>query len=200
MAFFGGKLLAEFWYKGPRKSLMRVAICLAFAYAALFPIQLDLLFIGESRYAAERWIQEHFEQGDLIETFAPHPLLKYYPRFPSWVKVRSSKIEAGTYWEPLVTRADMVGIPNLYTGREAPDYIVLSGLLYGQAMDDEMKGTEQGQVLSDLFQGRTDYALVATFKTPTIVPIDLTINPRIDIFKRTNKVGAVRALDFRHSE
>ena len=62
---------------------MRAAICLIFAYAALFPIQLDLLFMGESRYAAERWIQEHFEQGALVETFAPHILLKYYPRFPS---------------------------------------------------------------------------------------------------------------------
>jgi hypothetical protein len=189
MAFFGGKLLAELWYKAPWKSLMRAAICLVFAYAALFPIQLDLLFMGESRYAAERWIQEHFEQGALVETFAPHILLKYYPRFPSWVKVRSSKIEAGTQWEPQVIKADEVNLPNLYTGREDPDYIVLSGLLLEKFMDDKLKDTDQGRVLSALFQGRTHYTLVATFKTHTIVPIgmDLPVNPRIDIFERTKK-------------
>jgi hypothetical protein len=186
-AFFGGKLLAELWYKAPYKSLMRAAICLVFAYAALFPIQLDLLLIKDPRYAAERWMQAHFEEGALVETFAPHPLLKFYPRFPSWVKVRSSKIEAGTQWEPLVTKPDEVGLPNVYRGREDPDYIVLSGLLFEPPVDDKLKNTDQGRVLSAFFQGHTPYTLVTTFQTQTIVPIDLLINPNIYIFEKTQK-------------
>jgi 4-amino-4-deoxy-L-arabinose transferase-like glycosyltransferase len=190
IAFFGGKLLAEVWYKAPWKNLTRAAICLTFAYAAVFPVQMDFLLIRESRYAAEQWLQKHFAKGALVETFTPYSLLKYYPRFPSWVKVRSSKLEAGTQWEPLELRADSVRLPNLYTGREAPDYIVLSGLWYERFMNDDMGNTDGRRVLSDLLQGHTDYTLVATFQTPTVVPIDLSINPRIDIFVRTTKASA----------
>jgi 4-amino-4-deoxy-L-arabinose transferase-like glycosyltransferase len=189
IAFFGGKLLAELWYKSPWKSLTRAAICLAFTYAAVFTIQLDLLLMADPRYAAEQWIQEHFEQGALVETFVPYTLHSYYPRFPSWVKVRSSKLEAGTQWEPLGSKANKAHLPNLYTGREAPDYIVLSGLWYKRFMRDNMVDTDAGRVLSELFHGHTDYTLVATFQTPTVVPIDLIINPRIDIFAKVKKAG-----------
>ena len=185
LAFFGGKLLADIWDKAQWKHLSRAAIALAFAYAVIFPVQLDLLLMGESRYAAEQWIEEHFEAGALVETFAPHQLLKYYPRFPPSVKVRSSRIEGGMQWEPLETKGDMTSLPNLHSGSEAPDYIVLSELWYERFIDTEAEGTDGGRVLSDLFQSRTPYTLVASFKTRTLVPIDLSINPRIDIFART---------------
>jgi hypothetical protein len=41
--------------------------------------------------------------------------------------------------------------------------------------------------IRDLFHGRLGYTLAATFETPTIVPILLSINPRIDIFVKTEK-------------
>jgi 4-amino-4-deoxy-L-arabinose transferase-like glycosyltransferase len=189
IAFFGGRLLADVWDKAPWKTLTRAAICLAFAYAAVFPIQLDLLLIGESRYAAEQWMQEHFKKGALVETFTPDPLLKYHPRFPSWVKVRSSKLEAGTRWEPLESKKDSVRLPNMYTGREAPDYIVLSELWYARFLQDDMADTHGRRVLNELFQGYTEYTLVATFQTPTVVKIDLSINPRIDIFARREQAA-----------
>ena len=161
--------------------LRRGAICLAFAYAGLFPLQLDLLFMGgESRYAAEQWMQEHFKKEAIVETFAAHHhhLGWYYPRFPDWVRVRSSKLEAGTQWIPYKAPPDRRRFPNLYEGREAPDYIVLKFF-------DEEANVDQKPVLAALFHGRLGYSLVATFKTLTIVPVNLTMNPRIYIFERT---------------
>jgi 4-amino-4-deoxy-L-arabinose transferase-like glycosyltransferase len=192
IAFFGGKLLAEVWDGTQRKSLARAAICLAFVYAAIFPIQLNLLFLGESRYAAERWMHEHFEKGALVETFTPYPLLKYHPRFPSWVKVRSSKMQSGTLWEPLESGADATRVPNVYTGREPADFIVLSEFWYKRFLGGRMASNDAKRVLSDLFNGRTEYALVATFHVETIVPINLTINPRIHVFARSKVENIVR--------
>ena len=184
LAFFGGKLLADIWHSGPWEKLRRGAICLAFIYGGLFPAQLDLLLMGrESRYAAEQWIQQHFRKDAIVETFAAQNVrLGWdYPRFPHWIKVRRSKLEAGTQWIPYETPPDEVRFPNLYSGREAPDYIVLSELS-GRVPRD----SEEEKILTALYQSRMGYALVATFKAPTIVPIRLLpVNPRIDIFERT---------------
>jgi hypothetical protein len=153
---------------------------------------LDLLLIKDPRYAAEQWLQENLREGALIETFAPSDsFFKHYPRFPSWVKVRSSKLEAGTRWEVRETRPDRKVLPNLYEGREPPDYVVLSKYSYGRLLTPEAENTDQARVLKDLFQGRTEYALMATFETPTLVPIDgLPINSRIDVFVRSNQSAA----------
>jgi len=200
MTFFGGKVLAELWHHAPWKSLTRAAICLAFAYAAIFPLQLDFLFIKESRYAAEQWMQEHFEDEAIVETFDGTNAHNYNPRFPAWVKVRTSKLEAGTRWEPQPRRADRVRLPNLYTGREAPDYIVLSSFWYERFLDARAPDSGQRRVLKELCQGTLGYTLVATFKTPTLVAMgDLQINPRIVIFERAKK-RSVNAASWRDLE
>ncbi len=181
MAFFGGKVLADMWARAPLKALVRTAICLLFAYAAFFPIQLNVLLIKDSRYAAAEWMEKHFSEGDIVETFAPHS--KYYPRFPSWVKVRLSKLEAGAKWETRPIKK--VRIPNLYTGNEPPDYIVLSEFWYRRFLTAEYDGSDHVRVLDDLFQGRMGYTQVATFKSPEVVEIDeLAVNPQILIFTR----------------
>jgi hypothetical protein len=101
------------------------------------------------------------------------------------VKVRSSKIEAGTDWEVRKIRADRKTLPNLYTGRENPDYIILTKYWYSRFMTPAAENTEQARVLTDFFEGRTEYTLVASFETPTFVPVNgLPINSRIDIFAK----------------
>ncbi len=186
LAFFGGKLMAVLWRHPRWHRTIRPVICLVFAYAALFPLQLDWLFLRESRFAAEQWMQTHMRPGAIVETFAFDRHLRWYcPRFPSWVKVRGSKIEAGTQWEPYDMRPDKVRLPNRYFGREAPDYIVLYDFADQELL---LKATarvrEEKQQRNDLIM-RLDYTLVATFKTPVVVPIRLLpINPRIRIFAR----------------
>lgn len=180
LAFFGGKVLADIWHRAPLKGLVRTAICLLFAYAAFFPIHLNILFMKDSRYAAAEWMEQHFSEGDIVETFTPYVNRKYYPRFPAWVKVRSSKLEAGTQWEARAIKK--VRVPNLYTGDEPPDYIVLSEFWYKRFLPLEQADSDAARVLKDLFEGRMGYKQVAAFKSLEIVPIEVAINPRILIF------------------
>lgn len=185
LAFFGGKLLADLWH-GPRwRPAVRTAICLALAYAALFPIQLDVLFLRDSRYGAERWLEAQVPAGAVVETFAPHSLHNYYPRFPARVKVRSSWLAAGTRWDARTPRPDRVQLPNLYTGKEPAHTIVLSHLWYARFLEPDMRDTPEARVLRDLFSGDLGYERVAAFETSTLVPVrHLPLNPRILVFER----------------
>jgi 4-amino-4-deoxy-L-arabinose transferase-like glycosyltransferase len=190
MAFFGGKLISEIWQQGPWQRLQRVAVCLAFGYAALVVIQLDVLLINDPRYAAEQWLRENVREGAVIETFAPNDsFLKHYPRFSQSLKVRSSRLSAGTQWEVPERVPEKKILPNSYEGREAPDYVILSKHWYSRFLTAEAEDTPQARVLNDLFRSRTEYGLVATFETPTFVPVNgLPINPRIDIFAKSNEI------------
>jgi 4-amino-4-deoxy-L-arabinose transferase-like glycosyltransferase len=190
MAFFGGKVISDIWQQGRWQTLRRVAVCLAFGYAALVVIQLDVLLINDPRYAAEQWLRENIREGAVIETFAPNEsFLKHYPRFPLSVKVRSSRLSAGTQWEVPEKAPEKKIFPNSYAGREDPDYVILSKHWYGRFLAAEAGDTPQARVLNDLFRSRTEYALVATFETPTFVPANgLPINPRIDIFAKSKEM------------
>jgi 4-amino-4-deoxy-L-arabinose transferase-like glycosyltransferase len=184
MSFFGGNLAARVWQCGPWQTLRRGVVCCVFIYAALFAIQLDILFLKDPRYAAERWLKDHLKAGDIIETFAPSvSFLKHSPRFPPEVNVRMSRLEAGTQWEVEEIRPDQKMLPNLYSGREDADYIVLSKYWYRRLLVPTAMNSTEARVIADFFQGRTDYTLVATFQTPIFMPIfELSINERIDIF------------------
>jgi dolichyl-phosphate-mannose-protein mannosyltransferase len=181
LTFFGGQLLAEIWYTGGWLKVRRLAVCVLLVYAALFPIQLDLLLMGgESRYAAEAWMEKNFRKSSIVETFATshYHLAWFYPRFPSHVKLRVSERVTGSEWISQKLPANRVRFPNLYDGTEAPDYIVLKFL--PRAFDRQQEG-----VLSELYRGDLGYKLVASFNTQTFVSIEgLTINPRVDIFEK----------------
>ena len=75
-------------------------------------------------------------------------------------------------------------------------YLLLSGGLqvpskiFPYGLTDPLSAPRQKAsvpLFTDIFQGRLGYVLVATFNTPTIVPISVNINPRIDIFAKTEK-------------
>jgi 4-amino-4-deoxy-L-arabinose transferase-like glycosyltransferase len=181
LAFFGGRILAELWQRAPLVKMWRVAVCLIFAYAALFPLQMDLLLMsGDSRYSAERWMKEHFKSGAIVETFAASHLHLgwYYPRFPAHVKVRRSKRETGSQWISHETSPDKVRFPNLYFGTEAPEYIVLK-FFPGEVI------LQKDGIFKELYAGNLGYKLAASFDRATFVPIQgIGVNPRIDIFAK----------------
>jgi hypothetical protein len=186
LSFFGGKLLANLWdsRRTVWRRFARAAIAAAFAYAAVFAVQVDYLMVHDSRYAAERWLAEHARPGAIIETWTPPTLYNYYPRFPSWVKVRGSRLEAGTAWDTRVPSRERVQMPNLYAGEGDPDYIVLSEIWYYRFVEDPE--TREAEVLRELFRGDLGFRAVANFYTAPLVPIrDLFMNPRILIFEKT---------------
>ena len=186
IGFFGGKLLSVVWYTRSWRILRQVAVCTILLYEGLFVIQLDTLFLTESRYKAEQYIRTHFAEGALVETFAPHQFHKFYPRFPLSLKVRGSRLAAGTQWEVMTTTPDRIFLPNLYQKQEVPDYIVLSDTWYGRFLTHK-DGSEEGRFLRELFEGQAGYKLIESFKTPTILPNHFKpnyfkLNPTIVIF------------------
>ena len=75
------------------------------------------------------------------------------------------------------------GVTQYVLRQENPDYVVLSKFLYSHFLIPTATNMAEARVIADFFQGRTDYTLVATFETPTFVPIDdFPINQRIAIF------------------
>ncbi len=180
LIFFGGKLLADLWSQENRRAMLRPMVALTFAWAAIAAFQVDILFLRDSRYAAEAWIQREIPKGAIVETFAPSylHLYWYYPRFPLEVKVRNGNIESGLQWEALPIRPDKKRLPNLYMGNEAPDFVVL------KTLDTEVLKPEMQALYDTFFEERAGYTHVATFQTKTWVPIHLPMNPRIDIFAR----------------
>jgi hypothetical protein len=190
LSFFGGKLLADLWQARPWRMVTRPAIAAAFAYATIFPLQLDLLFLEESRHDAERWLEQHVRAGDIIETFAPPWALgAYYPRFPARVRVRAGRLAEGTRW--IAIRDEALDPPNAYFGTEPPDYIVLSDWWY-LSFEGSAQHPAEARVLEELFDGRLGYTLVANFKKhERVFLLHLPINPRILVFQQA-ELTAVR--------
>jgi hypothetical protein len=103
--------------------------------------------------------------------------------------VQSSNLASGARWEP--RQLDQVRVPNLAKGGEIPDYIVVSEE-YAKVVPSQAE--PERRVLRELCQGHLGYDLVASFKTPTFVPIrHLPINPRILIFDRGNSHSGQRS-------
>ena len=186
LAIPAGKLLDDVWVK-MRWPAARLAVVVAFLPPAALCIQLDVLFLRDSRYAAERWLEERTREGDTVETFAPpSETATYYPRFPERVEVRRSRLAAATTWAARTGRRDP---PDADTGTDLPDYIVLSEFRYGQVERGDPADPDS-RALKALFGGRLGYALAAEFKTVPFIPLrDLLLNPRILIFRRTSNEG-----------
>lgn len=183
LAIPAGKLLDDVWVKA-RWPAARLGFVVVFLPAAILCIQLDALFLRDSRYAAERWLEARAREGDTVETFAPpSETATYYPRFPKGVEVRRSRLAAGAAWAARPERPDL---PNAGTGTDPPDYIVLSEFWYRQFERGDPADPDT-RALKALFRGQLGYALAAEFKTVPFVPLrDLLLNPRILIFRRTS--------------
>lgn len=192
MSFFGGKVLADLWSgdvgrNAPRTAIAaaaRAVIVAAFLYAAAIAVQLDVLLLKDPRYAAERWLERNTEPGAIVETLAlPYAVETWYPRFPAHVRVRSSRLAEGTRWAPN-PESDRLDLPNVYFGREAPDYIVLSEPWYRRFLKGRARS--ETRVLRELFGGRLGYVEVADFKTPALMDFRQFVNPRVLIFKKSD--------------
>lgn len=83
--------------------------------------------------------------------------------------------------------SSQVRFPNLDFGHEAPDFIIVGENKSDDiTLRDQAIRTNRDRIIHNLFDGRLGYTLVATFKTPTMVPIrSLPVNPSLYIFERT---------------
>jgi hypothetical protein len=150
----------------------------AFAYTLLYSATVDVLMISDSRYAAERWMQEHVRRTDLVGVSG---LREYLPRFGD------------------LHLEDITSLEELR--QEHPEYVVLNAD-YARAVPRE---TAWGQMIAGLQGGALGYRRVGLFRHPspwpwlpsghpdligarqeTVVFSTLrNINPTIEIFQRT---------------
>lgn len=82
LSFFGGQFLASIVKAPARFSILsRAAVAAVFIYSGLYAFSLDLLMVKDSRYAAEKWIQENIPADSFIGLGV---LPVYGPRIPGF--------------------------------------------------------------------------------------------------------------------
>jgi hypothetical protein len=136
--------------EGPRRALVKIAICATIAYAVARVAALDALMIRDSRYGAEAWLRQNVAPGSMVAA-AGRDL--YLPRH---VMVAHDTIRARI--------ADL--------GASHPDYVVLNA---GYALREP--GSNDARFYQALREGREGYTLRAAFRTS--IPFSpLALEPR----------------------
>jgi hypothetical protein len=157
-----------------------------FLYSLLYAGTVDVLMIGDSRYAVERWMNAHIGHDELVGTSG---LQEYLPRLDDF------------------RREDISTVAQLQ--QERPAYVVLNAD-YARAVPPE---TGWGILIAGLKDGMLGYRLVGRFRRgspwpwlpgghpdlvgtrqETVVFSTLrNINPTIEIFRRDSPAKAVTA-------
>ena len=82
LALFAGLALDRFLIAGGRWMAWRtIAVATTFAYTLLYSATVDVLMIGDSRYAVERWLTGHVARTDLVGSCFD---LAYLPNFDDY--------------------------------------------------------------------------------------------------------------------
>lgn len=150
------------------KLISTTGIFLILAHSLVYGFSLDLLLTRDSRYSAEKWMQENIPQGAVVAAHGPSYGL---PRFPAGMEVRRIQSEKGISGD----------LGSLDAG-----YLVLDMSLPGRLK----QRSKIYQLLHEM-----GYLPMASFKSETpIFGADLfhAVNPEIVIFENTHRVEAKR--------
>jgi hypothetical protein len=177
LALFAGLALDVFLAsKGPGRNWRLAAVIGVFAYTVLYAGTVDVLMIGDSRYAVEQWARLHIGPGDLVGVTGLSELL---PRLDDF-----RRVDVGTVAE---------------LQRERPLYFVLNAD-YSRAVPPD---SQWGQLIAGLQDSTLGYRLLARFRRSSpwpwlagahpdlvgprhetvVVSVLRDINPTIEIFR-----------------
>jgi hypothetical protein len=177
LALFAGLALDVFLASSGRGRNWRLtAVMVVFAYTVLYAGTVDVLMIGDSRYAVERWARTHVGPDDLVGVTGLSELL---PRLDDF-----KRVDIGT----------IVGLQ-----RERPLYFVLNAD-YARAVPAD---SQWGQLIAGLQDSTLGYRLLARFRRSSpwpwlagahpdlvgprhetvVVSVLRDINPTIEIFR-----------------
>jgi hypothetical protein len=176
LSLFGGLAFDRFLTAGGRAA-RGAAVILVFAYTLLYAGTVDVLMLGDSRYAVEDWVNAHVGRENLVGVTG---LPEYLPRLDS-----VSSVDVGTVED---------------LERERPLYFVLNAD-YARAVPPDRAW---GQLIAGLQQATLGYRLVGRFRRISPWPWlpgahpDLVgtrqetqvfstlrnINPTIEVFRR----------------
>jgi hypothetical protein len=191
LALFGGLAVDVFLSSRTRGRAWRFAgVAGLFMYSLLYAGTVDVLMIGDSRYAVERWMTTHISRDELVGASG---LQEYLPRLSAF------------RWEDISNIAELQ--------QERPAYVVLNAD-YARAVPPE---TGWGILIAGLHDGTLGYRLVGRFRRESPWPWlpgahpDLVgarqetvvfstlrnINPTIEIFRRDTSAARVIAASLR---
>jgi len=191
LALFGGLAVDVFLSSRTRGRAWRFAgVVGLFMYSLLYAGTVDVLMIGDSRYAVERWMTTHISRDELVGASG---LQEYLPRLSAF------------RWEDISNIAELQ--------QERPAYVVLNAD-YARAVPPE---TGWGILIAGLHDGTLGYRLVGRFRRESPWPWlpgahpDLVgarqetvvfstlrnINPTIEIFRRDTSAARVIAASLR---
>ena len=144
LAIFGGYTLDRLLsLPAPSRRWATAALGAAFLYTLLYAGTVDVLMIGDSRYAAERWMRARVSRNDIVGVSG---LREYLPRL------------GDLHLEDITTIDEL--------RQEHPEYMVLN-TDYASAVPEE---TAWGQMIAGLEHEGLGYRRVATFRRPSPWP------------------------------
>lgn len=167
LSWTAGKFAADLLdYRKVSRLISLAAILFILAHSLAYGLSLDFLITRDSRYSAEKWMEENIPQGALVAAHDPGYSL---PRFPAGMRVRHIDSRRGRI--------------NGDVGSVGADYLVLGMSLPGRV---------NGRL--NIYQWLHDrgFRPVASFKSaaPTFgAELFHAVNPEIVIFEQVHNPG-----------
>jgi hypothetical protein len=168
LAFFGGRVLAEFLNPQRRMYKARCAlVAVVFSYSVLYAASVDILMLNDSRYTVEEWLADNVKAAAAVGYMGPE---YYLPRLHPYETSRLRPTESVLH-------------------RSRPDYLVINTDFFQRFVP----GEREWELFHRLQGGRTGYALVYRYRWPpkgVLINLDgilsnlEKINPPIEVYQR----------------
>lgn len=165
LALFAGRLLDDFTARGEPWRPLRIAlVAAALIFSVLYALSADLNMVNDSRYAAERWLQD---QAPLPRQAAAVGRIKHAPRIETidWPRVFRKN---GRVLQRRGLRYVVVNVTDLRSPEE-------------RAVYERLLAGEFGYRLVKEFQWQSSWDLLDTSGSYTTLDL---VNPRIAVFER----------------
>ncbi|MFT4571083.1 MAG: hypothetical protein ACI8TX_002533 [Hyphomicrobiaceae bacterium] len=194
-SMLAGISVARLAQEGRRATIRRPLAVAAVLFMMLYGWDVNRMFSGDGRYAAEAWIRNNVEQGAIIEVYQ-RPT--YLPRISTEYSVRNidfteRDVDGFRKRQPdyvVLSSAGISGVTVEYkedwaTDEEAPDDYDPSQIgPGGQVMNYSRR--DNTEFLDRLIEGSLGYVEAARFSVNLWIdrPLIQSLNPEITIFKR----------------
>jgi hypothetical protein len=119
--------LAFGWSSRPMRAIGKLVATVAVACAVYLCVSVDATLLGDPRYAAEAWLEEHVAPGDVVETYG---LNVYLPRFPASSRVLRVGPEPVDKRNPIPGIEEVQGPFNQARARGARYIVVSTGWVW----------------------------------------------------------------------
>jgi len=177
MVIFGGALFGKYLNKNGVMKVSKAPILLCVVvYSFLYSFSVNLILLNDSRYRAERWIEDNITKDSSIGVFS---YSRYLPNFKKSYKIYYLPVihDKNTDFDNFLTRFKY----------QRFNYLVLSDMFYGRYLNSDQY-LKRKRFYKELLEEKLGYRIIADFKYEAILnpPVDFA-NPRIVILRNVLK-------------